>query len=372
MINYFESEPMKYFAPPASMNKTMRQMKLEQMIESGAYLFGVKTDGNWSRAVITPERQALQTRGISKRTGTYGEVQDRVCFWDYVVRPFHNTTVILGEIFMDGCIDRQIGSILRCLPNKAIERQKDNPLHWRIFDVLCYEGEDLMNVGFEERIKYIPRVVQRIASPLVEGVTYKEMDENFFDEMADIFANGGEGAVCYKKDAIYIPGRRGPHAWESLKVKQEITNDIDCLITKLIPCEKAYKGDGIGTWELWENTRTGELVHGRYFGEYQMGGAYIPVSRNYWHGWPGAIEVSVYDHNHNLVPLCNVAGLTDELKEELSQNFEEWYGCPVVIGGMMVSTAQSNISIRHPYLIKVRCEDISPDDCTLSKILSEQ
>ena len=60
MIDYFTSEPMKYFAPSSTMSSDARRAKLEQMIDSGNYLFGLKTDGNWSRAVITKERQALQ------------------------------------------------------------------------------------------------------------------------------------------------------------------------------------------------------------------------------------------------------------------------------------------------------------------------
>ena len=80
-MNYFTSEPMKYFSPPSTMSPELRQNKLEQMIDSGDYLFGLKTDGNWSRAVITPERNALQARGISTVTKTYGEIQDKVFFW---------------------------------------------------------------------------------------------------------------------------------------------------------------------------------------------------------------------------------------------------------------------------------------------------
>ena len=115
-------------------------MKLERLAESGDYLFGVKTDGNWSRAVITPERNALQTRGISVKTKTYGEIQDKVLFWDDVVKAFPNgTTVILGEVYREGDIDKDIGSVLRCLQKKALERQKDNPLRWRIFDILYYK-----------------------------------------------------------------------------------------------------------------------------------------------------------------------------------------------------------------------------------------
>ena len=118
-MDYFTSEPMKYFAPPSTMSPEVRRAKLEQMIESGQYAFGEKTDGNWSRAVITPERQALQTRGISTVTKTYGEIQDKVLFWNDVCSAFDNTTVILGEVFLPGAIDKDVGSVLRCLPQKA-------------------------------------------------------------------------------------------------------------------------------------------------------------------------------------------------------------------------------------------------------------
>lgn len=375
MIDYFTSEPMKYFAPPASMSKETKRFKLEQMINSGDYCFGSKIDGNWSRAVITQDRSALQTRGISKKTGTYGEIQDKVLFWNDVVKAFKNgTTVILGEVYMEGAIDRQIGAILRCLPDKALARQKDNPLHWKIFDVLCYDGEDLMDKGFEERIKYIPEVVKRINSPLVESVTYYEMDDTFFDKVANFFAMGLEGAVCYKKSAIYIPGKRGPHAWDSLKVKQEIESDIDCLITGIEKPTQTYTGKELSIWQYWRNIRTNELVLGKYFGEYQLGGTYEPVTKNFFYNLPGAIYTSVYDKNHNLVPLCKVAGLTDEMKESLRDNFDEWYLCPITLGGMMVSNAGADasgvgISIRHPYIKSIRKEDIAPDDCTLSKII---
>lgn len=373
MIDYFTSEPMKYFAPPASMNPDVRRHKLEQMIDSKEYAFGVKTDGNWSRAVITPERQALQTRGISTVTKTYGEIQDKVLFWNNVLDAFNHTTVILGEVYLPGAIDKDVGAILRCLPAKALSRQRKEPLRWRIFDILALDGMDMMNRPFVERIDYIPEVVRRINSPLVEGVTYYEMDEKFFDKMGEIFAAGGEGAVCYRKNSTYEPGKRGPHAWDTVKVKQEISSEIDAFITGIVPGEKLYNGKDIGTWQLWENHRTGEKVEGSYFGEYQQGGPYIPVTKNYFYGWPAAIQVSVLDRNENEVPLCKVSGLTEEFKTELRDNPNRWMGCPVSISGMMVSSAKADsegngISIRHPLLKRIREGDITKEDCTLAKI----
>lgn len=375
-MNYFEMEPMKYFAPPSTMSAETRRMKLEQMIDGGNYLFGLKTDGNWSRAVITSERQALQTRGISTVTKTYGEIQEKVFFWQDVCNAFTSgDTVILGEVYLPGAIDKDVGSILRCLTPKAIARQKDNPLKWRIFDVLVLDGKDYMDTGFEERTKLIPIVVQRINSSLVEGVTYYEMDNSFFDKMGEIFAAGGEGCVCYKKNSTYMPGKRGPHAWDTVKVKQEISSEIDAFITGIVAGEKLYTGKDLASWQLWENHRTGEKVVGSYFGEYQLGGAYIPVTKNYFYDWPAAIQVSVYDKDKNEIPLCKVSGLTEDFKSSLRDEPERWIGCPVSLSGMMVSSAKADsegngISIRHPLLKRIRENDISKEDCTLAKILS--
>ena len=374
MIDYFTSEPMKYWSMSSTLSSEARKMKLEEMINSGNYLFGRKYDGNWSRAVITPQRQALQTRGISTVTKTYGEVQDKVLFWNDIINTFSTgTTVILGEIYLPNGLDTDTGAILRCLSSKALVRQKENPLRWRIFDILALDGMDMMNTHFIERINYIPEVVRRINSPLVEGVTYYEMDDKFFDRMGEIFAAGGEGCVCYKKDSIYIPGKRGPHAWDTVKVKQEISSEIDAFITGIVPGEKLYNGKDLGTWQLWENHRTGEKVEGSYFGEYQLGGSYIPVTKNYFNNWPAAIQVSVLDRNGNEVPLCKVSGLTEEFKTDLRDHPDRWIGCPVTIGGMMVSSAKADsegngISIRHPLLKRIREGDITKEDCTLAKI----
>lgn len=375
-MDYFSIEPMRYWAPASSMSPDSKRQHLEQMIAAGNYIWSQKFDGNWSRAVITSNRNALQTRGISKKTGTYGEVQNKVFFWNDVVKAFNKgDTVILGEIYLPGGIDKDTGAILRCLDDKAIARQKDKKLEWRIFDILVLDGINMMNESVINRVKHIPEVVKRINNPLVIGIEYHEMDENFFDSLNDIFANGGEGAVCYKKTSIYEPGKRGPHSWDTCKVKQEISADIDAFIIGVEEPTHSYTGKDISSWTFWENTRTNEKVYGEYFGEYQIGGPYIPITKNYYYNWPGAMYLGVYKNDGNIVKLCKVAGLTEELKTELRDNFNEWYMCPITIGGMMVSTAQADengigISIRHPYIKTIRKNDIDPKDCTLEKIIS--
>lgn len=376
MIDYFNDEPMKYWAPTSTMSTEAKRARLEQMAGSGQYIWSQKYDGNWSRAVITADRAALQTRGISKKTGTYGEIQNKVFFWNDVVKAFNKgTTVILGEVYLPGGIDKDVGAILRCLDAKAQARQKDTKLEWRIFDVLVLDGKDIMEEPVETRISYIPEVVKRINSPLVIGIDYHEMNESFFDDLNEIFANGGEGAVCYKKTSIYVPGKRGPSAWETCKVKQEISADVDCFITGTEPAVRDYTGKDIATWNFWQDERSGEKLVGELYGEYRTGRAIRPISKGYYYNWPGAIYTGVYDNSGNIISLCKVAGLTEEFKTELRDNYNEWHMCPLTIGGMMVSTAQADasgcgISIRHPYIKSIRKEDLDAKDCTLAKILS--
>lgn len=393
---YMSSEAMKYWSFPSGMTKDVKRNHLEKMITSGTYLYGLKTDGNWSRAVVSPEKSVLQTRGISKTTGTYGEIQDKVFFWDAICEAFDKPTVFIGEVCLEGGIDKDVGSILRAKEHKAKSIQdeeyykeisktvkfsakdkrdiegnafRNTKLAYRIFDVLVYEDEDISALPMSERILYIEKVVKKINHPLVRGVKYREMDENFFDNLARIFSAGGEGVVCYRKNAPYSPGKRT--AWDTVKVKQEIAEDIDCFIYGTEPAAEAYTGKEVGSWKLWKNIQTDEMLFGEYFGAYQDGSmSIIPVSKGHFYGWPGAIYCAVFDENHKPYVICKCAGLTDDFKEELKNNYEKYHMMPIKITGMMVSESEG-YSIRHPKLVSLRDNDISIEDCTIEKIKAQ-
>lgn len=376
-MNYFEMGVQKYWAPTSAMPAETKRQHLEQMAAGGQYIWAEKVDGNFTRAVITKDRNALQTRGISKVTGTYSELQEKVFFWDSVVNAFQNgDTVILGELYLPGKIDKDVGSYARSLVPKARQRQETNKeyLRWYIFDVLVLDGNDMINTPIEERVKFIPEVVSRINNPLVCGATYQEMDETFFDKVNEIFARKGEGAVCSKKGTVYTPDKRSS-AWSSCKVKQEIAADIDCFLISTESPTRDYSGKEIGNWQYWLNTRTGEKINSDCFGDYQLGAPVIPITKNYYYNYPGAIFVGVYNKNKEIVNLCKVAGLTDEFKQALRDDFDKYYMMPMTIGGMMVSTAKADesgagISIRHPFIKSIRSGDLNAEDCTLEKILS--
>ena len=390
-----ELEPEKYWSFPASYAREKREMEIEKMISSGIYSFQLKTDGNYSSFICDFDgEKRIISRGISTVTKEFGRIEDRLFFFDAVSAAFDKPTRIMAEVYYDKGIDRHVGSVLRASPIKSksiqdnefyIEASKttkfsakdrrdiegnefrNQKLKWRIFDVWYYDGEDLMKTPWIERQKYVKAAAERINHPLVTYVRSYPMDETFYDKLNQIFAAGGEGVVCYKNSGLPEPGKRTAH--KTLKVKRELEHLIDCVITGVEPAVEDYTGKDIGNWMFWRDTRTGEKLNGQLFGEYQTGRSIKPISRGAYMGWPGAIYTSVYNNEGELQKLCKVAGLTDEFKEDLKNNFDEWYLCPVTIGGMAISDA-AGLSIRHPYLKSIRKGDISPSDCTLSKILN--
>ena len=389
-------EVERYWYMPASYTKERRELEIDKMIMSGNYAFQLKTDGNYGALVCDFDgEKMLLGRGISKVSGTYTHYEDNVFFFDAFAATFNKPTRLIGEIYLDGGIDRHVGSILRAKPLKALCIQdknfyletskihkftaKDrrdiegneffgNKLKYRIFDCLYFNGEDLMSSPWIERQKYVKLAAEQLNNPLISYVPYFEMDDTFRDKLGEILSNGGEGVVCYLKNGKPEPGARTAH--KTCKVKQEIESKIDCFIIGTEPATKDYTGKELEHWQFWENIRTGEKLIGDYYTEYRLGDTLTPITQGYYNNWPGAINVGVYDHTHKIIPLCKVAGLTEEFKEELRDNFNEWYMCPLTIGGMMISTANSNgiPSVRHPYLSSIRKGDISADDCTLAKI----
>lgn len=372
-MDYFTMEPMKYWSFPASKTPDERIKHLEKMIIKDEYIYSQKFDGNWCRVVLTKERKAIQTRGISKKTGEYGEIQEKVTWWGELVNALSDLkdTVFLGEVCMEGGRDKDVGTILRCLPQKALARQALTPLTLHIFDVLVYDGENLMDSPITERIKFIDVIVNKVNNNLIYPINYYPMDDKFFDNLEEIFSNGGEGVVCYKKDSIYVPGKRGPHAWDTLKVKQEIQDSVDCFVYEQVAPEKYYTGKQLKEWMFWEDAKSGKRLLGYGYNDYLDGANIFPVTKNYFYGWCGSLGLGVYDKKGNIYPLCKISHLTDEEREDIKKNYDEkWHLRPVSIRGMMISQNQKGeFSIRHPIIEAWRDGDINIKDCTLQKIV---
>lgn len=375
--DYLTMEHMRYWSMNSTYTAKQQKEKIDALIYSGEYIASEKKDGNLIRAVCGEDTCILQTRGISKKTGTYGEIQNKVFFANDISKAFENITVFLGEVYMDNGVDKDVGSILRCLDSKAIARQKEDSskiLKYYIFDVLCYEGLDLSNSPIIERIKYLPKIVNKINNPLVSYAKYYEVKpENFYEKLEAIFSKGGEGMVLYKKTMTPVEGRTP--AWQTVKVKQTLGQDADCFIYETRPPKREYEGKEIQNWNYWVNSKTDEKLEGNHYAEYVNGGTVVPVTKPYYNEWPGSIACAVLDNGEPRV-LCYCSNLTDEFCCELRDNWEEYYMHPIRVQGMLVSETINkdgsvNYSIRHPKFMGLR-DDIAIEDCTFEKIIGEK
>ena len=362
-------EPMKYWSMGASLSSEQRQEKLLNLLMMKQWIFSEKYDGDLCRIIWDEGEVLAQSRSISKKTGTYGDLTNKLMFIDNILHAFSDTTVLIGEVYLPGGTSKEVGTILRCLDDKALARQKNSPVKYYIFDILMYEGKDLTTTPMIDRITYLKLAAEKINSDLVSYAKYYEANENtFFNHLSKVFQKNGEGVVLYKKTMLPCEGRTS--AWETVKIKRELEVDVDCFIYGIEPAEKNYTGKELSTWQYWMDDKTGEKFLGSYYLKYCDGGMIIPISKGYYYNWPGAIKCAVYDENHNPIVLCKCSGLTEEMKTALRDNYDEWHMCPVKVSGMMLSVDKNGIySIRHPKLVSVRKNDIDVEDCTITKII---
>lgn len=261
-INDFEMmPPMKYYDNPEPKTVTLAA-KRQAIIDntSGEYIATEKHDGDWGMFIHYSEgNNLIRSRSISKVTGVYGDYTAKLPHLCREMDNWPDNTVVLAEICWDeyGTNANTVGTILRCLPAKAVERQKDNKLSGLVFDVLMFNGKDYTNYPYEDRIDIAQKIFNdRI--PLTCGLklplyTYFKPTQVFTTDFAaaadDIISRGGEGVVIQKKSNPYMPGTRT--AWATLKLKQALPH-MDVKVIGTIEPNKQYCGDFIDDWKYWE------------------------------------------------------------------------------------------------------------------------
>ena len=324
-------EPMKYY------NNEAESQKRSDMINNinDEYMATVKKDGDWAMLIhYSKGDNLIRSRSISKVTGVYGDYTAKLPHICAEMDKLPDETVLLAEICWDepGTNANTVGTILRCLPAKAVERQKEKKLKALVFDCLMIGGEDGCDYPYEDRFNAASRLlVQQVFPSNIMYMTQQchidEHHENFLEWADEIIADGGEGLVIQRKDNPYMPGTRT--AWKTLKLKQSLP-EMELKVIGTLEPNKLYEGDCPETWQYWEGD--------------------TPVTKPYYYGWKNGITV---EYNNTT---CDVtSGLTDADREwlatdeaqEMIKN-DELYA--------VVKAMQTNDlgRLRHPYVVRLR------------------
>ena len=178
---------------------------------------------------------------------------------------------------------------------------------------------------------------------LAEKYEFDHWDE-FASWLSNLYMKREEGAVLKKKDAPYAEGKTP--AWSSIKFKTNNTYDVVCI--GYDPPTKEYSGAGIKGWEYW--------VDGQ------------PVTKAYMNEWYGAIRIGVYKED-NIIHMGSVAGLTEELLQELKEHGQDYIGKAMEIRAMSIS--ERGNAFRHPVFVSFREDLDAKTDCTYEKVFGE-
>ena len=373
-VNFKELEPMKYFAPPASWSDEKKRDNARTKIFSGDFLGSAKFDGYFAKLVKDEEGNIGLYSRSRNVNGDFPEKHE----WVPHLQPFFdaipNGSCLLGEIYLPSAPgSKNITALMGCLKDKAIARQgKGEKLHFYAFDMLAWGGKSMLTAPAHERFA-------RVAALDVKKYDYVSFahyvsGKELWALLQDILGRGDEGIVITHKDGKYEPGKRPSKT--TLKIKKELKQTIDCFFTGRgsAPTHE-YTGKEIETWQYWEHLANGLKLKGDYYKQYSEGFPIIPVTKGWYNGWCGSMEIAVLRHrpgskciingkkyeDTDVVSLGWLSGLPDEMKA----NPEAYAFKPIEVTAMEYDAIAQ--TLRHGKMVGWR-QDLSIEDCTLDKI----
>lgn len=365
-FDWINCPAMKYWSYPKSYKKDFKT-EIKNYIFSGDYCGALKRDGYYQRIVKDEDGNIAM---IARNPSVSGEAIDKH-EWVPHLKPFFDelppNTVLLCEVYLPGNEgSKKITSLLGCLKDKCIARQEaGQKLHLYVFDVMVSEGEDLTKKGMWDRADELDLLSRAYPNPYVEYAIYYDGAE-LWEKLNEYLAAGNEGMVIHRKDCpVYF--KRTP-ARQTIKVKKEIANTIDCFFTgRATPPKKEYSGKELETWKYYVNQMTDERLpiedFTNYYKDYTEGKPIIPVTKSYYNNFAGSLEIAVLK-NGKIFPIGLLSGLTEEIKSDP----EKYKGRCIEVNAMELDSEAH--SLRHAKMMQFR-DDLTVRDCTYEKVFGD-
>lgn len=368
MTTLFNIEPEKYWQFPVKYTATQKKNEIIARIASNEYIGSEKIDGHYNRTVINFDgAMRMESRTKSTVTGEYSDKQFHVPHIAETLKTLPWGTILIGELYIPNTTSQEAGKILGCKAEKAVQRQeKDYPkMRYYVHDCWFCCGTNLMDMPYEFRIQKVKELYDKFLknNKYIDCANWQSEPAKINELMEFVFAHDGEGIVLVKKTATVAPGKRT--AWKTIKVKRELDHHIDCFFTgRAKKATRLYTGKELDSWKYWENTKNDKLLPiGDWCKEYDAGQSIEPVTKNYYMGIPGSLEIGVMDKGE-IRPIGFLSGLEDDVKA----NYADYAMKPIEVTCMMF-TPDGNL--RHAKLVRMR-DDIPIEDCTFEKYMGEQ
>lgn len=372
--DFGEMEAMKYYAAPSTWDEEKKRETAKQKIFSGDWYGAEKKDGYFAKLVKDEDGNIIlysRSRGVN---GKFADKHEWVPHLQPLYDALPNGSCLLGELYFPSAPgSRNVTTIMGCLKEKAVARQdKGEKLNFYVFDILAWSGESWLNTKAKDRFSWVSNMVGD-AFGYVSFARYVA-GEDLWAMLQDILARDDEGVVITYKDGVYEPGKRPSKT--TLKIKKELRQTIDCFFTGRgsAPTHE-YTGKEIVSWKYWEDEVTGKKIEGEMYKAYCEGSPIIPVTKGYFHGWAGSLEIGVLkksmgsrcvingvEYKDTVVyPIGWLSGVTDEMKADV----KKYAFKPIEVTAMQWDN--ENHTLRHGKMVGWR-KDLALTDCSFEKI----
>ena len=352
-IDWINAEAQKYWSFPASYTDDKKKTEVHNAIFGGDYLGALKVDGYYQRLIKDEDGNCFM---IARSKGVNGAIDKYE--WVPQLHPFMeslpNGTVLLSECYLPGNEgSNKITSLLGCLKDKCIARQEaGQKLHFYIFDVCAFNGENYTKTPAAERFDLIYDLSHEYGNEYIEWAEYCAGPQ-LWEKLQEYLASGREGIVITRKDCpIYF--KRTP-AHMTIKIKKELQETIDVVVLGANAPTRLYGGKEIETWKYWEDIRSGEKLSGEHYKDYSDGKNIEPVTKAYFNGWAGSLIIGIRK-GEELVPIGSLSGL----EEEVLANWKSYKGKVAEVTAMQIMDTDAQ-GLRHPKFLKWR-PDLTPRD----------
>ena len=364
-IDFHDVEIMKYWSFPSTWDTEKKKRTVNERIFSGEWYGALKRDGAFYK-FTKDENGEMELTGRSKSVkGDYLNKIDWVPHLHEFFEALPNGTCFLGELYLPSKEEaKATTSIMNCLVDKAIKRQEKEKLHYYVFDILAWKGESLIDTPAIDRFGLLTDIFYNASDYGPFYGDYKNVEvadyyngQNLWNKLQEYLAEGLEGVVITYQDAPYRPGKRPSK--ETLKIKKELQETIDCIVIGANPPTKLYEGKEIESWQFWYNEQVEQKIKDYMYKDYAEGAPVIPVTKNWFYGWAGSLKLGMYKDGKP-VQIGSLSGITDEIKE----NWKDYLGQVVEVAAMEVMDTGG---IRHPKFVRFRPDKV-PEECAYENL----
>lgn len=325
--------PVKQLAPNHADHITYyKESYLNEMFKNEQVIAQPKYDGERMLIHIDYDGSIYCTsRRFSKKTNRYMENQSRLPILETMLEPIKS----LGYTVIDcECYSKDwstIAGILHSLPERAVELQKANPAKFACFDCLFYNGEDLRDKPYTERLKYLDMLIEKVNDAhfhIVEFMTNSAITKDMTFSLVKCLEqvdNMMNFAICSGFEGIVVKSLNRAYYDKAASLKAKKFETLDVVVCG-----------------------------------YQQG-------RGKYSDTIGALEIGYYDKaTDSVIKISKVNCGTDEDRNFWRDNWSKLQNSVIEVKCQEITSK----SLRHPVYIRRR-EDKEYTMCTRDTIFKE-